>query len=268
MISSPRMSARDLVLTRDTTAGSRNRLAQTDGRPQRMPPLMRKIEVVHLASPTSLDIHDFTRIVPALPMFEDAFCAFARGCLLHTDRGQIAVEDLLPGDKVRTVDAGFQTLLWRGATIISPNARRQEPSMGKLTRIAADALGIARPMPDLVLGPKARLVHRSHGVRQLTGSEIAAVPARDFIDGDNVIELTPPTSVPVYHLGFEGHHRVLANGVEIESFHPGPAHLIGLRGELLDVFLSCFPHVGAIEDFGAPALPRLRLSDLDLFDVA
>jgi len=233
-----------------------------------MPPLMRKIEVVHLASPNSMDIHDFTRIVPALPIFEDAFCAFARGSLAHTDRGQIAVEDLLPGDKVRTVDAGFQTLMWRGATIVSTSATRQDPAMGKLTRIAADALGIARPMPDLVLGPKARLIHRSHGVQRLTGSTLAAVPARDFIDGNNVVELTPPTSVPVFHLGFEGHHRILANGVEIESYHPGPAHLIGLRGELLDVFLSCFPHVTRIEDFGPPSLPRLRLSDLDLFDVA
>lgn len=233
-----------------------------------MPPLMRKVEVVHLASPTSSDIIEFTRIVPALPVFEEAFCVFGRGCLIPTDRGQIAVEDLLPGDKVRTLDAGFQTLLWRGATIISPTAPRQEPAMGKLTRIAADALGIARPMPDLVLGPRARLIHRSNGVRTLTGSPIAAVPARDFIDGNNIIEVTPATSVPVFHLGLEGHHRIPANGVEIESFHPGPAHLVGLRGELLDVYLSCFPHVETLEDFGAPDMPRLRLTDLDLFDVA
>ena len=233
-----------------------------------MPPLMRRVEVVHLASPTSTDIREITRIVPATPVFEEAFCAFARGTILQTDRGLTSVEDLLPGDRVRTADDGFQTLVWRGATIVSPNAPRQDPVMGKLTRIAADALGIARPMPDLVLGPKARIIHRGDGVRTLTGSRIAAIPARDFIDGNNVIELTPPTTVPVYHLGFEGHHLVLANGVEIESFHPGPAHLLGLRGELLQVYLSCFPHVSTIEAFGPPSMPRLRLGDLDLFDVA
>lgn len=233
-----------------------------------MPPLMRRVEVVHLASPTSLEIREISRIVPATPIFEEAFSAFARGTILQTDRGLTSVEDLLPGDKVRTADDGFQTLIWRGATILSPNAPRQDPVMGKLTRIAADALGIARPMPDLVLGPKARIIHRGDGVRTLTGSRIAAVPARDFIDGNNVIELTPPTTVPVYHIGFEGHHLVLANGVEIESFHPGPAHMIGLRGELLQVYLSCFPHVSTIEEFGLPAMPRLRLGDLDLFDVA
>ena len=229
---------------------------------------MRKVEIVHLTNPHSLDIDDFTRIVPALPPFEEAVAAFARGCLLKTERGQVAVEDLLPGDRVHTVDAGFQTLLWRGATVISSRAVGQDPGMGELTRIAADALGIAKPMPDLILGPRARLAHRASGVRQLTGSEIALVPGRDFIDGINVVSLTPPTSVPVYHLGFAGHHRLVANGVEVESYHPGPAHLFGLRGEMLALFLSCFPHVRGLEDFGPPALPRLRLNDLDLFNVA
>jgi hypothetical protein len=163
---------------------------------------MRKVEIVHLTSPHSTDIDDFTRIVPATGPFDDAFTAFARGTLLHTDRGQMSVEDLLPGDKVRTVDAGFQTLLWRGTTVLSALAQGQDPAMGQLTRIAADTLGIARPMPDLVLGPRARLVHRSNGVRVLTGQESALILARDFIDGVNVVSLTPPTTVPAYHLGF------------------------------------------------------------------
>lgn len=233
-----------------------------------MPPLMRRIEVVHLASPDSADIVEFRRVVPALPAFEEAFCAFGRGAIVQTDRGQVTVEDLLPGDSVRTADAGFQNLLWRGATIISPTAPRQDPVMSTLTRISADAMGIARPMPDLILGPRARLIHRAEGVRKLTGSEMAAIPARDFIDGDNVVRLTPPSAGPVYHLGFAGHHRIVANGMEIESYHPGPAHLFGLRGELLDVFLSCFPHADSIEAFGPPSMPRLNLNDLDLFDVA
>lgn len=233
-----------------------------------MMPLMRKVEIVHLTNRYSLDIDDFSRIVPAIGPFDEAFSAFARGSLLQTDRGQLAVEDLLPGDKVRTVDAGFQTLIWRGTTVLSSLAKGQDPSMGQLTRIAADSLGIARPMPDLVLGPRARLAHRSAGVRTLTGKDTALIPVRDFIDGVNVVSLTPPTTVPAYHLGFERHHLLAANGVEVESYHPGPLHQLGLRGDMLALFLSCFPHVDSLEDFGPPALPRLRLSDLDLFEVA
>lgn len=264
--------------THTTTAGlavatnkslvSSGQFSQADGRSPRMMPLMRKVEIVHLTHPHSNDIDDFSRLVPAISAFDEAFSAFARGTLLHTERGQMAVEDLLPGDRVRTVDAGFQTLLWRGTTLLSARAKGQDPTMGKLTRIAADALGIARPMPDLVLGPKARLAHRASGVKTLTGQDTALVPGRDFIDGVNVVSLTPPTTVPAFHLGFARHHLLVASGVEVESYHPGPAHLLGLRGDMLSLFLSCFPHVGGLEDFGPPAMPRLSLSDLDLFEVA
>ena len=239
---------------------------RTDGRPQRVMPLMRKIEVACLG-PASQFI-DISRLVPAIPVFEDAFAAFARGTLFQTERGLTAIEDLWPGDRVRTVGNGFQTLLWRGSTMIVPQAKGQDPTMGRLTRIAADALGIARPMHDLVLGPRARLAHRAPGIRTLTGKDIALIPARDFIDGNNVIELTPPGAVPVFHLGFATHQCIAANGVEVESYHPGPVHAMGLRQDLVELYLSCFPHMPDLTAFGLAALPRLRLNDLDLFNVA
>ncbi len=247
---------------------SSDRFARQDGQSQRVMPLMRKVEIVHQPAARPTDIEDFTQIIPAKAAFEDCFAAFARGTLLSTEHGNVAVEDLLPGDRIKTVDAGFQTLRWRGSTVLSSNARGQDPAMGKLTRIAADSFGMGRPMPDLVLGPRARLSHRANGVRTLTGADAALIFARDFIDGVNIVELTPPTVVQSYHLGFDNHHLLLANGVEVESMHPGPAHLLGLRGELLDLFLSCFPHKRDLEDFGPALLPRLRLQDLDLFDAA
>lgn len=231
-----------------------------------MMPLMRKIEVACLGSTGKID--EISRIVPAIPVFEDAFAAFARGTLLQTERGLIAIEDLWPGDRVRTVGNGFQTLMWRGSTMIVPHAQGQDPTMGRLTRIAADALGIARPMHDLVLGPRARMAYRAPGIRKMTGSDVALIPARDFIDGNNVIELTPPAAVPVFHLGFGNHERILANGVEVESYHPSPAHAMGLRHDLVALFLSCFPHMADLAAFGTAALPRLRRTDLDLFNVA
>jgi hypothetical protein len=243
-----------------------DRFTRPDGRPQRVMPLMRRIEVVHLS--TSQQLCDFTRIVPAMPVFEDAFAAFARNTLIQTERGHVSVEDIWPGDRVRTVEHGFQTLLWRGMTLLVPQANGQDPTMGRLTRIASDALGIARPMSDLLLGPRARLAHAAPGVKQLTGQDRAFVPARDFTDGINVMELTPPAPVQVYHLGFAGHERLLAGGVEVESFHPGPAHALGLRGELLALYLSCFPHMADLEAFGPMALPRLRMADLDLISAA
>lgn len=227
-----------------------------------MTPLMRRVEVACLLP--SGEVIESPRLVPALPAFEDPFSAFTRAALVTTERGLTAVGDLWPGDRVRTVDSGFQTLLWKGSTTLVPHARGQDPAMGRLTRIAADGLGIARPMADLVLGPSARITHRAPAVVQLTASEMALVPARDFVDGCAVIEITPPTPVEICHLGFAGHEIIVANGIEVESYHPGPIHNLGLRPEYLDLFLSCFPHLDSYTDWGLPAHPRLRRSDLDV----
>ncbi len=227
---------------------------------------MRKYEVVHLNR--AGDITDFSRIAPAVPAFEDAFAALARGAILPTENGPVAVEDLLPGDRIRTVDHGFQTLVWRGSCALVPNAAGQSRAMGHLTRIAAETFGPSRPAADLVLGPSARLFHRANGIKVLTGDAGAFIPARDFYDGVSVVELTPITAVQVYHLGFKEHQMVTANGVEIESYHPGAVPMLGLKGDMLALFLSLFPQVCELSDFGAPAYARLRLSDLDLFNAA
>ncbi|SLN26912.1 Hint domain-containing protein [Roseisalinus antarcticus] len=240
------------------------RASSAEIRPART--LMRKYDVTWLDQ--AGNIHDLSRAAPAIAAFEDAFAAFARGTIVSTEHGPVAVEDLLPGDRIKTVEAGFQPLLWRGATTLVPRAAGQAPHMGSLTRIAADALGVGRPMPDLVLGPKARTYHRSQAAQRLTRADGAFLPVRDLIDGCNVIELTPMSPVQVFHLGLAGHHRILANGVELESHHPGTLHDLALRGETLELYMSLFPHMGDFASFGPARYARLRMSDLEMVGVA
>jgi len=124
--------------------------SQPDGRLPRARPLMRKYEVAHLSP--SHDIEEFTRVAPAAPLFEDAFAAIGRGAIVQTEMGPVAIEDLLPGDMVKTTSNGFQRLRWRGTMTIVPGAQNKRPEMGTMTRITADAMGLGRPGPDLVLG--------------------------------------------------------------------------------------------------------------------
>jgi hypothetical protein len=229
---------------------------------QRATPLMRKVEIVSLRPDgTPAEI---VRLVPAISAFDRAFAAFTRATLLQTERGLVAVGDLWPGDRVRTLHNGFQTLMWKGQTAMVPQGRGQETAMTRLTRLAADALGIARPMPDLVLGPHARIVHRAARVARLTGKEGALIPARDFLDGVSVLDITPPATVDLFHLGFAAHEILIANGVEVDSYHPGALHNLWLRPEWKDLFLSCFPHIRTGDDFGPPVMQMLRMSDLDM----
>jgi hypothetical protein len=227
---------------------------------------MRKYEVAYLTE-TGL-VEDFSRLAPAIPLIEDCFAAIGRGAIVQTAAGPVAVEDLIPGDQIRTRSGKFETLKWRGAIDILPDDQNARPDRATLVRITADALGFGRPGPDVVLGPAARLLHRAPGVRTLTGDEAAFVPARDFCEGSSVIEIRPLTGVTVYQLGFDRHEAICVNGIEIETLHPGAPHTLGLRHDMHGLFMSLFPHKADLSGFGRLLHPRIRLRDLDLFDVA
>lgn len=266
MTTTPSPRTAGLAVTQSSSPDTPLRDASPDGRSQRNRPLMRRYEIAHLTP--SGGIADLQHLAPATQVFEDAFAAIGRGGVVQTADGPRAVEDLLPGDEVQTVTNGYQSLLWIGSITIVPGAQNTRYEMGTLTRITADALGLSRPSPDLILGPSARIAHKAPGIRTLTGSEAALVPARDFIDQTQIIELTPATPVQVYQLGFAQHERFAVNGVEIESLHPGLAHTLNLRADAMALLMTLFPHKESLFDFGSMALPRIRLRDLDLFDAA
>jgi hypothetical protein len=223
---------------------------------------MRRYDICYLDQ--NDQIVDRTLHAPALPAFEDAFSALGHGALLQTRNGPMAVEDLLPGDLIRLADGSYDTLLWRGSITIKPEVNSTQANPLMLTRITADALGMHRPAPDLVLGPSARLLHKAGGIQRLTGKSSAYVPVSDFRDGNQFIALQPAAPVNVYQLGFACQQGMLVNGVEIESLHPGTVFALGLRGELLAQYMALFPHKHCFDDFGEMRHPRLRLRDLDL----
>lgn len=228
-------------------------------------PLTRRFEISCLAS--NGDIDDFQRVAPATPLFEDAFSSLGRGALISTVDGPIAVEDLLPGTWVET-PSGPQRLLWIGSMTVFPEsgelvsrAPGREPQ--KMLRVATDAFGFGRPSPDLMLGPRARLLYRSAACMHAVGSDEAFAPARAFIDGVNIVEISPMSPQKVWQLCFDGQQTFYANGVEIESFHPGLKSEAMHDREMASLFLALFPHVERFEDFGPMRVPRLTAFELE-----
>lgn len=229
--------------------------------PQRALPPLRRFQVSYLGRDGT--VSELQRAAPALPAFEEAFSAFARGTLVTTADGPVAVEDLLPGTLVQTSENGPQPLLWSGSITLIP-ARASVVRQDRLTRISADSFGLGRPMPDLLLGPAARLFQSRARLPATIGARAALVPAAGFADGDAVIRVSPVSPVQVFHLAFASHQVIRVNGLECESYHPGHAAELALSGEMLTLFLALFPHLNALEGFGQPAHPRLSLEDLQL----
>lgn len=193
---------------------------------------------------------------PATPDFEAAFNAFARGTLIATRKGQIAIEDLRPGMKVLSREHGPQSVIWIG--IMTHNAARRDTPL--LTRITNDRFGPSRPSPDLITGPGARMLHRpSHGAAG-DREGMAYVPVSDFVDGDSIIGIHPRSETETYHLCLRRHGTIRAAGLEVESFHPGHALERRMGMNTRELFLNMFPHIGNASDFGPLAHPRVSLA--------
>lgn len=226
---------------------------------------MRRFEALALLPDNSLA--EVIKRAPAHPFFESAFCALARGTIMATEDGPVAVEDLLPGTRIETRDAGYQPLLWIGTITLVPG---QQPGQTppRLFRIPMDSFGPQRPMPDLMLAPHARLLHRSARLREVVQDDAALTPITAFEDGMSVIRVAPASPVNTYHLAFRDHHILRANGIEIESFHPGPdiVQRIGPDGQRL--FMSFFPHLETVADFGPLCTPRLSAEEFDAVTAA
>ncbi|MEM9305673.1 MAG: Hint domain-containing protein [Pseudomonadota bacterium] len=185
--------------------------------------------------------------IPNLPVFDQAFAAFAQGTLFQSEHGLIAVEDLYPGDRLLTPDGHAAQITWIASSSHSGSDRSAKQS---LTRVMADSFGMNRPQSFVTLGPAARLLQTPHNLRaELRGTQMMT-PVSQFVDGVQVISVMPPTPVRLFHIGMRHHCALLAGGLEVESFHPGLESLPYMSDTLRNVYMSLFPHIAALSEFG------------------
>lgn len=227
----------------------------------RSTPLTRRYEIAYLVEKGQVET--CTRLAPAIPEFEEAFSAFARGTVIATTEGPVAIEDLVPGMEALTGEGRASRITWIGSMTLFPPHALPGMSRSTLTRITADAFGVGRPMPDLVLGPRARILVRDARCRFATGVEAAYAPARSFADGVSIIEVTPVAPITVYHIVLERQGSIRAAGLEIESFHPGARIADGFDPQVVQIFLTLFPHLRSVADFGTMAHPRMSAAEVE-----
>lgn len=218
-------------------------------------PQLRRYEVSSLLP--NGGIAETRHIAPALPLFEEAFCAFTRGSQVETASGPIAVEDLLPGDEILTQDGKSQPLVWKGSTSLVPARADAKGRSHRLTSFMADSLGLQKPTSCVVVGPAARLLRRPPHMPLAPGAELLLTPAQEFQDGMNIFETAPPTVVDMFHLCLPRHAVIKVGGLEFETYHPGPDALKLVSYAIKTLFLNLFSHVDTLNGFGPLAHERL-----------
>jgi hypothetical protein len=187
------------------------------------------------------------RRIPALPIFDHAFSAFAQGTVFKTQDGFSAVEDLHPGDWLMTAQGGCEEIIWIGSAVFSSGKCEGHTS---LTRVMPDSFGVNKPQSFVSFGPGARLLKAPPNLRGSTVAARMMTPLCRFQDGVSVIEVTPPTPVRLFHIAVRHHAVLLANGLEVESFHPGQNPVGHMSQILRNAYLSLFPHIEQLSDLG------------------
>lgn len=242
-----------LPATRDIDPLSGSQDAHANGRPRRSVSLMRKYEAAALLPDLTVSFKQ--HVAPANPLFEECASAFARGTLIQTVRGPVAIEDLLPGDYIETTN-GPEVVTWIGSTTYVPGTMDETTSLTQMTRITTDAFGLGRPSMDLLVGPGARMVVRHERLKQLLGQDAVLAPVSEYADGDRFLQITPAGAVQLYHLMVRQHTTISVGGIELETYHPGKTAGQKLGANMRALFLSMFPNLGDLDDFGQVSMTR------------
>ena len=220
----------------------------------------RRYEVMYLDALGNIE--DARVTAPAVSALEATCGAFAHGSLITTENGDVPIEDLLPGDKVLTRDDGPQEVRWIGSMSLVPTTSSPKHIPPKLVRMTENSTGLGRPNRDIIFGEHARLLRRNAACRSLFGTEAAFAPIGAFVDGVQIIEISPISPVKVFHILLDGQHIIQAAGMEMESYHPGRRDALGLSNNSLSVFMELFPMLSDLGDFGPMRTPRLSKEDI------
>lgn len=207
------------------------------------------------------EVHFDTVVAPALPVIESACANMARGAIVSTSQGPVAVEDLTPGMLISTSEYGPLPLQWIGSYEMSLR-EAQTADRGGLLRVTSDAFGLAKPSQDLLLAPRAHILYRHTKCRALFGVDLAFAPLRAFEDGMSVFAVQPASPISVFNLGFDRQATITVNGIEMESFHPGPHTEALIDNEMKYALLRLFPQAQSLDFFGPQLINRLTAFEL------
>lgn len=174
------------------------------------------------------------------------FMCFAAGTLIDTPKGPVPVETLREGDAVTCLDAPPAPLRLVVGRRFSGADLARTPDLAPV-RIPAHAMGRGLPARDLFLSPQHRIWLEGWQVDLMFARPAVLVAAKHLHFG-GIGPVPAKGGVDYYHLLFDRHEVVLANGLPCESWQPAAAALDVLTNAERDRFLSIFTE-GERQDF-------------------
>jgi len=189
---------------------------------------------------------------------ENVIC-FVAGTRLKTTAGEIAIQDMEVGQMVQTMDHGLQPIRWIGST--------KRAAVGNLApiRIRKGALGNDR---DLWVSPQHRMLLSGPQTEMMFGEAEVLATAKSLLN-DYSITRVEGGEVEYFHILFDAHEIVYAEGAPSESFHPGEQGFNALDQATRDEILELFPELasGNFKAYGAAARLSLKAHEAETLNI-
>ena len=133
---------------------------------------------------------------------------FLAGTHILTEKGEVTVENLQIGDKVRTANGQLEFVKWVGRQTIQPN-QAINPLRGYPVLVKAGALGDSLPHRDLYVSPDHSLF-----------VDGLLINAGALVNDISILKTTPTETFTYYHVELENHCLLIAEGAAAESYLP------------------------------------------------
>lgn len=171
-----------------------------------------------------------------------SFLCFCDGTHILAENGLVRVEDLQVGDRVLVKGGGFKPIRWIGSRWFDLSG---DPS-SKLRpiRIAKGALGRGLPKRDLLVSPN-HCVLVTHFVCELLFAETNILVAAKHLLGMAGVEISDRTDFGYFHILFDTHELIDANGTWAESLFFGDVAYSAMGRETRAELLQIFPELNS-----------------------
>ncbi len=173
-----------------------------------------------------------------------SFTCFLPGTLIATERGAVAIEDLVIGDRLLTADGSVSAVRWvtkqTVATAFSPRVTTYPVC------ISAGALGDGLPRRDLFVSP----AHAMYVDGRL-------VMASALINGSSIYQVAQmPARFEYLHVETEGHRVIFAEGAATKSYiDKSPRQNFDNWAD----YVATYPDWQPIEQMDVPVVEARRL---------
>ncbi len=166
-----------------------------------------------------------------------------QGTLIETPDGARPIETLHVGDLVTTWDNGDQPIRMIHSRRISGAEYAGDRRLWPI-RISSGALGFGLPERDLWVSPQHKMLYCHIRIPLMFGEDAVFVQAKSLAASfDRVHVDSSRTSVTYFHLVFDRHEVIFAEGAATESLHPGPEAIAGLIADAREELYSIFPQL-------------------------